>query len=253
MRGLDGKVALVTGGASGIGAATARRLHEEGALVAVADINVDGARAIAAELGEGTAAFAFDATDEDSIMDLVESTARHFGRLDILHNNAGSLGPGDTTVLETSLEEWDRAMALNSRAYFAGAKFALPHLIANGGGVIVNTASSSGLGGQMAQTAYGSSKAGIINLTRYIATQYGRQNVRANSISPGIIVTPPILEKAPQLPEIMGPTLLTDFLGAPEDIAAMVAFLASDDARYVTGQNICVDGGLFAHAPYVSF
>ncbi|MGX1163670.1 NAD(P)-dependent dehydrogenase (short-subunit alcohol dehydrogenase family) [Arthrobacter sp. SLBN-100] len=252
MRGLKNKVAIVTGGASGIGAATARRLTEEGALVAVADINVNGAREVANEIGSETA-FAYDARDEASIADLVAAVVAHFGRLDILHNNAGALSPGDTNVLDTSLETWDAAMALNSRAYFAGAKHAIPHMILSGGGVIINTASSSALAGQMAQTAYGSSKAGIIALTQYIATQYGRQNIRANSISPGIIMTPPIRKMAPELGATMGPTLLTDYLGAPEDVAATVAFLASEDARYITGQNLCVDGGLFAHAPYVTF
>lgn len=253
MRGLTGKVALVTGGASGIGAATARRLHEEGARVAVADINIDGARGVAGELGGNAQAFAYDAREEQTIAELVESVVGHFGRIDILHNNAGAVSRTDTTVVDTPLETWDAAMALNTRAYFAGAKSAIPHMIANGGGVIVNTASSSGLAGQTVQTAYGSSKAGVIALTQYIATQYGRDNVRANSVSPGIVLTPAILTAVPQLGDIMGPTLLTGFLGAPEDIAATVAFLASDDARYITGQNVCVDGGMFAHAPYVSF
>lgn len=253
MRGLKDKVAIVTGGASGIGAATARRLKEEGALVAVADINVDGARDMANEIGGETKAFAYDARDEASIADLIVAVVSHFGRLDILHNNAGALSTDDTTALDTPIETWDAAMALNARAYFAGAKHAVPHMISAGGGVIISTASSSALAGQMAQIAYGSSKAGIIALTQYIATQYGRQNIRANSISPGIIMTPGLRKVAPELDGIMGPALLTGYLGAPEDVAATVAFLASEDARYITGQNVCVDGGLFAHAPYVTF
>lgn len=253
MRGLKDKVALVTGGASGIGAATARRLHEEGALVAISDINIRGAQRTAEQIGDRATAFAYDAMDEQSIVDMVESTTAHFGRLDILHNNAGALGSDDTTVADTPLEAWDHAMKLNVRAYFVCSKVAIPFMISAGGGVIVNTASSSALGGQLAQTAYGTSKAGIIALTQYIATQYGRQNIRVNSISPGIVLTPALLDVAPNLVEVMGPSLLTGYLGTPEDIASTVAFLASDDARYITGQNLCVDGGLFAHAPYVSF
>ncbi|MDV6212712.1 SDR family oxidoreductase [Rhodococcus erythropolis] len=253
MRGLKDKVALVTGGASGIGAATVMRLHEEGTLIAIGDIDIDGARGISDELGERVHAFKYDATDPNSITDMVKATVTHFGRLDILHNNAGAVGPDDTTVVDTSVEVWESAMNLNARAYFLCSQAALPFMIRNGGGVVVNTASSSAHAGQLTQTSYGGSKASIVALTQYIATQYGRQNIRANSISPGIVVTPALLKVAPQLVDSMAPTLLTGRLGTPENIASTVAFLASDDARYITGQNLCVDGGLFAHAPYVSF
>ncbi|QYB00578.1 SDR family oxidoreductase (plasmid) [Rhodococcus sp. USK10] len=253
MRGLMDKVALVTGGASGIGAATVTRLHGEGALVAVGDLDMDGARRLSDELGDRVQPFHYDAMDPESITDMVAAVVARFRKLDILHNNAGAVGREDTTVVDTPLAMWESAMNLNARAYFVCSRAALPTMIENGGGVIVNTASSSAFAGQLTQTSYGGSKASIVALTQYIATQYGRQNIRANSVSPGIVVTPALLRVAPQLVESMAPTLLTERLGTPEDIASTVAFLASDEARYITGQNLCVDGGLFAHAPYVSF
>src|SRR5271155_3217654 len=171
MRRLEDKVAIVTGGAGGIGSATARRLASEGARVVVADINLPQASEVADSIGAQTLALAYDAADVASIKDLVEATVRHFGRLDILHNNAAitsaQVQAQDTTVVDIPFEIWDQTLQVNLKSYMAGCKYALPHMLAGGGGAIINTASGSGSHGDLARVAYGTSKAAVINLTRY--------------------------------------------------------------------------------------
>lgn len=251
MQRLQGKVAIVTGGGGRIGAATARRLASEGAGVVVADVIARSAQAVAEQIGGGAFAMSFDAGDPDSIAALVEQTVARFGRLDVLHNNAALVDPAfleqDTNVLETSIETWDRTMDVNLRGYMLACKHAIPHMVAGGGGSIINTTSNAALAGDVLRIAYGASKAGIIALTRHIATQHGRQNIRCNAIAPGLIVDAGLEETMPEFLAMTARHVLLPRHGRGEDMAAMVAFFASDDAAFVTGQVISCDGGQLAH------
>jgi NAD(P)-dependent dehydrogenase (short-subunit alcohol dehydrogenase family) len=254
MQRLHGKVAIITGGAGGIGAATARRLAHEGARVVIADINEAGAKLVEREIGANALAVTFDAANSSSVEAMVNRAADHFGRLDILHNNAALFGEKlalDRTVLDTPLEIWDETFRINVRGYFLTCKFAVPHMIAAGGGAIINMASTAGLVGDGSLIAYGSSKAAIIGLTRYVATQHGVQKIRCNSICPGLIETPTVLEDPLGILKAVKRHILTPRLGTPDDIAALVAYLGSDEARYLTGENITMTGGSLSHQPHL--
>lgn len=254
MNRLAGKVAIVTGGGGGIGSAVARRLVAEGARVAVADIFEESAKRVAEPLGDAAIAVAFDAADADSVKALVEQTVSHFGKLDILHNNAAMTDPvksaQDTTAIDIPLAIWQEILDVNLTGYLLGCRYAIPHMIANGGGSIVNTASNSGTAGDLARIAYGSTKGAIITLTRYVATQHGSQNIRCNSIAPGVVLTEALDKTVPGLKEIIKRHILTPEFGTPDDIAALVAFLASDESRYITGENISISGGGLIHQPH---
>jgi NAD(P)-dependent dehydrogenase (short-subunit alcohol dehydrogenase family) len=254
---LDGKIAIITGAASGIGAATALRVAAEGARTVVADLNATGAKkvaeAISAAGGEALAVQA-DLGDVDSVRAMVEAAVTAYGGLDILHNNAAATVLAATKDLPVSAADpdvWDDTMRINLRGTLVAIQAAVPHMIARGGGSVINTASGSGLVGDLRNPAYGASKAALINLTRYAATEFGKQGVRCNAISPGYIV---IAEKPGRdaVNAIMLRHALTPRLGRPEDIAALVVFLACDESAFITGQNICVDGGMLAHQPFVA-
>lgn len=251
---LAGKVAIVTGGGGGIGSAVTRRLVSEGARVAVADIFEESARRVAEPLGDAAIAVQFDAACADSVQALVERTVSHFGRLDILHNNAAMTDPAkspqDTTAVDIPLAIWQEILDINLTGYMLGCRYAIPHMIAGGGGSIVNTASNSGSAGDLARIAYGSTKGAIITLTRYVATQHGSQNIRCNSIAPGVVLTEALDKTVPGLKEIIKRHILTPEFGTPDDIAALVAFLASDESRYITGENISISGGGLIHQPH---
>lgn len=244
---VEGKIALVTGGAAGIGAETARTLAREGAQVVIADINLDGAKKTAEGIGDAATAIHFDATDQQSIQDLVAAVIAQHGRIDIIHNNAALVGPDawftDGSVIDTSVEMWDRAFATNVRSIFLVCKYALPHMVSGGGGSIVNMASIGGLRGGAALTAYGTTKAAVVGLTRYVAAQHGKQGVRCNAIAPGVIRTQQLLDAVPQLPDAALPGVASPRVGEPSDIANMVLFLASDDSAFVNGETYRVDGG----------
>ena len=254
---LEGRVAIVTGAASGIGRASALRLAREGAKVAIGDIDVHGATAVADEIDSaGGAAFAreTDVSDEIAFRSLVEATCDRFGRLDVLHNNAAALGNArvgeDETVTTLDVDVWDRTMAINTRSVMIGCKHAIPRMLETGGGSIVNTSSGAAILGGLSGTAYAISKAAVNALTQYVATQYGKQGIRCNAILPGLIMTPAVEVGLTQpVVDMILDHHMTPEAGRPEDIAAMVAFLASDEARYVTGQLIRVDGGVTSHAP----
>ncbi len=253
MRRLEDRVAIITGGAGGIGAATARRLVAEGAKVVIADIDEKRAHEVAAEFGDRGLALVCHAEDTDSIKAMIDAAASHFGRIDILHNNAALTSEKqhlDTTAPDIPFEIWDLTLDINLRSYLAGCKYAIPYMIKNGGGAIINTASGSGMAGDLSRIAYGTSKGGIIAMTKYVATQHGRDGIRCNAISPGLIVTPAAEKIVPELINIISHHVLTKRLGRPDDIAALVAFLASDEAGYITGQNFCCDGGGLAHQPH---
>ena len=254
---LDGKIAIITGAAAGIGRATAERVAAEGARTVVADLNAEGAQEVAAKIaaagGEATAVQA-DLGDTGSVRAMIEAAVTAYGGLDILHNNAAATRLAATRDLPVSAADpdvWDETMRVNLRGTMVAIQAAVPHMIARGGGSIINTASGSGLTGDLRNPAYGASKAALINLTRYVATEFGKQGVRCNAISPGFIR---IGEKPGR--EVVNATMLrhmlTPRLGRPEDIAALVVFLASDESAFITGQNICADGGMLAHQPFVA-
>ena len=254
---LQGKVAIVTGAASGIGAETATRLAHEGAAVVVADINLPGAEQLVTRIiatGAAAAAVRVDLGDEQSITDMVAFAVNRFGGLDILDNNAADTrlsATRDVGVEHTDTQVWDTIMRINLRGTMLACRAAIPRMRARGGGSIINMSSGSGLTGALAPTAYGVSKAGIITLTQYVATQHGKEGIRCNAIAPGLIVTDAASSYASgPFGEMMLRHHLTPRLGTPGDIAAAVAFLASDEAAFITGQTISVDGGLLAHAPY---
>lgn len=250
------KVAIVTGAAGGIGAATAKLLVENGARVVLADLDQERARALADDLGGEDRAFAaaLDLGDEATILAVMDATTTRWGRLDILHNNAADLSPDvsrrDRDIETMDVTLWDRSFRINVRGTMLCCKHALPIMVRQGGGSIVNTASNLGLQGNVIQAAYSATKAAVLQLTRSIATSHGRLGIRCNAVSPGLTLTPAVARDIPpEMRAIVEAETLTPYLGNPEDIAAAVLFLASDEARYITGQNIVVDGGTSIHVP----
>lgn len=252
-----GRVALVTGAGSGVGRASVLRFAAEGAAVVAADIRGDAAEQTAAaarELGAQALAVTVDVADEEQVAAMVAAAGEAFGRLDVLHNNAAALGTdvfgrdGDLVALD--VEVWDRTMAVNARGVMLGCKHAVPLMRAGGGGAVVSTASLSGFVGDDGRAAYGASKAAVVALTRYVATMYGADGIRCNAVAPALILTPLALERmsATDLAQKACERVLPE-AARPEDIAAVVAFLASDDAGCITGQTLVADAGTLAHRP----
>jgi NAD(P)-dependent dehydrogenase (short-subunit alcohol dehydrogenase family) len=251
---LAGKVAIVAGAAFGIGRATATIMAREGARVIVGDYDADGAAAAAEAIrksGGDAHSIRFDATSEDSVRELIARAKERYGRVDIMHNNVGGTEPGkDVDVVNLDSAAWERVLRLTLHSAMYGCRHVIPVMLETGGGAIVNTASMSGARGDMGLTAYGVAKAGVINLTRYVATQYGRRNIRCNAVAPGLISTERANEVvAPPVQKIFEEHNLVPRNGRPEDIGHVVAFLASEEAAFITGQTIVVDGGAFTHGP----
>ena len=257
MDSLDNRAAIVTGAGGGIGAATAAAMAGLGARVLLADVDVGSAERAAADIraaGGIVEVCHVDLAEDGSIRAMIDAALSAFGRLDILHNNAADQSPaltardGDIEAMEP--EVWDRVFQVNARGTMLCCKHALPHMVRQGSGSIINTASNLGLQGNIIQAAYGASKAAILQLTRSIAASHGKMGVRCNAVSPGLTLSPAALENLPgALRDIVESETLTPYLGEPRDIAGMVAFLASDGARYITGQNIVIDGGTSTHIP----
>jgi NAD(P)-dependent dehydrogenase (short-subunit alcohol dehydrogenase family) len=248
---LENKRVVITGAASGIGRTAAELMVAEGARVLIADLEADAASAAAAEIGANAVGVAVDVMDEESVAAMIDRAVAEFGGLDVLCNHVGGSNPRkDLDLLHMDLAEWDRAMALNARSTVVASRLALPHMIAEGGGSIINTVSVAGLAGDTLQCAYGAAKAAVIRLTQYIATQYGRENVRCNAIAPGAIMTPALRDNlsADVIADIRSHNAL-DLIGAPKDIGWAMVYLASEESRYMTGQTLVLDGGLTAQSP----
>lgn len=244
-----GKVALVSGGAGGIGAAAARLLAREGAAVVIGDLlEVEGRETEAAISGTGGRVqfLTMDVTNEDDWRRAVETAVNSYGKLDVLVNNAGI--SGRTTVEETSVELWDKVMAVNAKGVFLGTKIAIPAMKQAGGGSIINISSIYGLVGSETSTSYHASKGGVRLLTKSAAIQYAKDGIRVNSVHPGFVDSP-MTERFHALPEIRSRRLAATPLGrmgTPEDIAAGVLYLASDESSFVTGSELIIDGGMTA-------
>jgi len=249
---LTGRVALVTGGGSGIGRATALTFAREGARVVVADVGEEGGRQTVHQIEDtgGEAAFVrADVSLASDVKALIAETLSRFGRLDCAHNNAGIEGP---VVLPADVEEddFDRLVAVNLKGVYLCLKYEIPEMLARGGGAIVNTASVAGLVGTPTLSAYSATKHGVVGLTKSAALAYARQGLRVNAVCPGIIDTP-MVERAlgsrdPAQRERLSRQHPIPRLGRPEDIAEAVVWLCSDAAAFVTGHAMPVDGGMMA-------
>jgi NAD(P)-dependent dehydrogenase (short-subunit alcohol dehydrogenase family) len=247
---LKGKVAVITGAASGIGRATAIKFAGEGAAVVIADLNVEGGEAAVRDCKENGGRAVFHKTDvsaEAEIKALIGRAIKEFGRLDIIYNNAGIVG-ATGSIEQTSVEDWDKSHAILLRGVFLGMKHAAPELRKAGGGSIISTASVAGIRGLLGVHAYCAAKAGVVNLTRSVALELAKDKIRVNCICPGGINTPILHRNQPGAKDAMEQWMATvqpiQRAGNPEDIAGMALYLASDDSEFVTGQAMVVDGGM---------
>jgi len=257
---VDGKVALVTGAASGIGRVCAETLAREGARVALLDIDIEGARAVAAGIraagGDGMAVRA-DLVVEAEIEAAVAQTAEHYGGLHVLLNNAALTDPAhqrrDASLLELDVEVWDGTFAVDLRGAMLACKHTVPRMLESGGGSIINITSNSALAGDMSLMAYASAKGGLNSLTRSVATEFGKRGIRCNAVSPAHIDSPSLRANlAPEVVDMLREQCLTDRLGTPQDVANLVLYLASDEASFITGQVLRVDGGALSHLAHVA-
>jgi len=246
------KVAIVTAGGSGIGAATARRFAQEGASVVIADISGRRAEEVTAGITSGggkAVSIKMDASDPEGVQATIKLALDTYGRLDIMFNNAGL---ADVALLEeTTLESWNRVIAVTLTSTFLGMKYCLPIMRQQGGGAIVNTASISGTGGDYGLSSYNAAKAGVINLTCAAAIENAQFNIRINCVCPGAINTRAAQllggDKAEEFRRLQAKAHPLGRMGEPEEIANTVLFLASDEASFITGAAIVVDGGVTAH------
>jgi NAD(P)-dependent dehydrogenase (short-subunit alcohol dehydrogenase family) len=249
---LEGKVAVITGGASGIGAGTTRRFVAEGAKVLIADLDETSGQALAAELGDEAAFLRTDVSKESDVAAMIAEATDLWGRLDCLFNNAGfggALGP----IAATTVEDYDLTMDVLVKGVFLGIKHASPVMGEQGSGAIINTASVAGLRAGYAPHLYSVAKCAVIHMTKTVALELGEQNVRVNAICPGFIATPlaaghPDADEAriQKMRDGSAKAQVMGRVGEADDIAAMATFLASDESEWITGQEFVVDGGFSA-------
>ena len=250
LRGLADKVAVVVGGATGIGAATAVRLGQEGCRVVVGDIAAGAAQQTAGRIvaAGGTAAHvAFDLSQPKSVADLVHSATATYHGVDLLFNVGADMSAirADTDVVDIDFEVWDRVMAVSLRGYVAAMKYAIPSMLGRGGGAIVNMSSAAAFQGEPARPAYATAKAGIGALTRHVASRWGKEGIRCNAVAPGFTATDAI-RAVPQWPDLQAAALKRirgTRVGDPDDVAALVCFVLSEEGAWINGQVINIDGG----------
>jgi NAD(P)-dependent dehydrogenase (short-subunit alcohol dehydrogenase family) len=249
---IEGKVAVITGGASGIGEATVRRFCEEGARVVIADIQEDRGKALAEELGQVARFARVDVTEEDEIAAAIALAVQDFGRLDVMYNNAGIVGTLGS-LLETSADQWRKTIDILLNGVFLGIKQAALVMVPQGSGVILSTASTAGIMGGLGPHAYTTAKHGVVGLTKSAASELSSKHVRVNAIAPGPMATPMIASVVSRSPvasdmETVQKSLQLDsplgVAGQPRDIANAALYLASDDASQVTGHTLVVDAGV---------
>jgi NAD(P)-dependent dehydrogenase (short-subunit alcohol dehydrogenase family) len=246
---LDGKVCVITGAGGGMGREAALLFSSEGAQVCVADVNLGAAETTADEARE---AFAqeVDVADEASVHAMMDATMERYGGIDVLYNNAGISPSDDSSVLDTSVEAWDRVQAVNTKGVFLCCKHGIPHLRRRGGGSVINVASFVAIvGAATSQISYTASKGAVLSMTRELAVQFARENIRVNALCPGPVETPLLLSifgDDPAALERRRAHWPTGRLATPREIVNGALFLASDDSSYVTGSTFLVDGGLTA-------
>ncbi|GAA2676274.1 MULTISPECIES: 3-oxoacyl-ACP reductase [Actinosynnema] len=243
---LQDRVAVITGGGSGIGLASARRLAAEGAKVVVADVDAEAGKAAAESVGG--LFVQVDVTDEEQVRALFQTTVDTYGAVDVAFNNAGISPPDDDSILTTGIEAWRRVQEVNLTSVYLCSKHAIGHMVERGRGSVINTASFvATMGAATSQISYTASKGGVLAMTRELGVQFARQGVRVNALSPGPVNTPLLRELFAKDPERAARRLVHVPLGRfaePEEIAAAVAFLASDDSSFMTASNFLVDGGI---------
>ncbi|WP_274308874.1 glucose 1-dehydrogenase [Solibacillus daqui] len=239
---LENKVAIITGGAGGIGYAAVKRFLEEGAKVAIVDYDQALGEKVAAELGDNVAFFAVDVSVLAQVQEMVQQVVARFGKIDILVNNAGITR--DATLVKMNEEDFDKVIQINLNGVYYCTQSVAPYLIAQGSGKIISTSSVSGVYGNFGQTNYAATKAAIIGMTKTWAKELGRKGINVNAVAPGFTATP-MVEKMPEkvLQQMQGITSLQR-LGKPEDIANAYLFLASEESNYITGHVLHVDGGI---------
>lgn len=247
---LEQRVAVITGAGSGIGQAMALLFSKEGARVLAADINTTAAQETAGMItaaGGSATAFSVDVVDAQQVQAMIEQARGTYGRIDVLCNNAGI---GSTTdVVDCEPNDWDRVMTVNVKSVFLGCKYAIPSMIAQGGGVIINTASVAGMVGIVKRAAYCASKGAVIALTRQVAIEYVQQNIRVNCLCPGTVDSPWVGRLLDQTDDRVAARHALEArqpmgrLGTPEEVAAAALYLASDDAAFITGTGLVIDGG----------
>lgn len=253
---LKDKVAIVTGSTSGIGVGIAKLYAAEGAKVVICGRREEKGQAVANEIKEagGEATYHFmDVTKPESVTQLFADTEKQYGKIDVLVNNAANVGLPDGRVDEVSLEMWDNVFQSDLRGTFFAIKEILPYMQKNKGGSIINIGSMAATGGDLGSTAYGCAKAGVDMLTKSVALQYGKENIRCNCVRPGLIVTPENEAKVPQiLKDIFLDNIVVNRYGCPEDIGHLCVYLASDESSYVSAQIFDVDGGINSHVTTVA-
>ena len=246
---LTGRVAIITGAASGIGAATARAMSREGASVVVADINGDNAATVADEIsstGGAAVVSSTDVTKAPEVAAMVKMAIDEFGRLDILHNNAGAAQEAvDGDIVSTPDSAWNLAYDVDLMGVVLGCRHAIPEMVKTGGGSVIITASAGPLFGSNQLIAYAAAKAATLAVAKYVATSHGRQGIRCNAIAPGLVLTPgaeTVFPSQKLLDVICRHQTLDGFI-RPDDIANLAVFLASDESRFITGQTLVIDAG----------
>lgn len=245
------KVVLVTGGAAGIGKATAERFAEEGATVIICDVNVEAGQETAASLGENAKFYKVNTGDHADVQAWVEDVIANYGRIDVLVNNAGIVRDGQLVKVkegeligQMSEDQFDLVINVNLKGVFNGTQAVVPHMIRQGGGVILNASSVVGLDGNFGQTNYVATKAGVVGMTKVWARELGRYGIRVNAVAPGFIATDMVMGMPEKVLDGMKGRTPLRRLGRPVDIANAYVFLASDEASFISGETLRVDGGL---------